>query len=87
MGRELIMGRDADTIMIHSRRVFRGALTSGAAQIVLAHNNHLAEDLTRTNLDHILTTIMAMAGDALGLPLYNHVILIGSPRLNDIWQP
>ena len=74
LGRELIMERGADTIMIHPRRVFRGAVTVGAAKVVLVHN-HPSQDLARTDQDHILTDLMAVAGAALGISLHDHVIL------------
>ena len=38
LGRELIMERGADTLVIHPRRVFRGALSAGAAKVILVHN-------------------------------------------------
>lgn len=68
LGRELVADRGADTIMIHPRRVFRGALAAGAAKVVLVHN-HPAQDLALTDADRILTDIMAIAGDSIGIPV------------------
>jgi DNA repair protein RadC len=74
LGRELIADRGADTLVVHPRRVFRGALAAGAAKVVIAHN-HPSQNLARTDADHILTGLMVMAGCSLGIPLHDHVIL------------
>ncbi len=77
LGRKLIADHGADTIVIHPRRVFggsRGAVAAGAAKIILAHN-HPSQDLARTDEDHILTDLMAIAGSAVGIPLHDHVIV------------
>ena len=75
--RELIADRGADTIVIAPRRVFggnRGAVAAGAAKIILVHN-HPNQNLERSDPDHILTDIMAIAGAAVGVPLHDHVII------------
>lgn len=74
LGRELIMPRGADTIMVHTKRVYRGAVGRGAVRVALIHN-HPGQDIARTNSDHILTDLMAMAGDTLGIPLFDHIIM------------
>jgi len=74
IGRELIADHGADTIVISPRRVFRGAITAGAAKVVLVHN-HPNQNLERTDQDHILTDLMAIGGAAVGVPLQDHVII------------
>jgi len=74
LGKELIVDRGADTIIIHPRRVFRGALARDAAKVVLAYNRP-SQDLTLKDSDYILNDLMGMAGDCLGIPVYDHVIL------------
>ena len=77
IGRELIADHGADTIVIAPRRVFggsRGAVAAGAAKIILVHN-HPKQNLERTDPDHILTDLMAIAGAAVGVPLQDHVII------------
>ena len=77
LGREIIADHGADTIVIHPRRVFagsRGAAAAGAVKVILAHN-HPGQDLARTDEDYILTDLMAMAGDVVGIPVHDHVII------------
>ena len=74
LGCELIVSRGADTHVIHPRSVFRGAVAARAAKIVLVHN-HASQELALTEGDHILTEMMAMFGDVLRIPVYDHVIL------------
>ena len=74
LGKELIVDRGADTIIIHPRKVFRGALARGAAKVVIA-TNRPSQDLTLTDEDHILKDLMGLAGDCLGVEVYDHVIL------------
>ena len=74
LGCELIVSRGADTHVIHPRSVFRGAVAARAAKIVLVHN-HASQELALTEGDHILTEMMAMFGDVLRIPVFDHVIL------------
>ena len=74
LGKELIVDRGADTIIIHPRLVFRHALERGAAKVVIA-TNRPSQNLTLTDSDHILKDLMGMAGDCLGCPVYDHIIL------------
>ena len=54
--------------------MFRGAVVSRAAKIVLVHN-HSCQELALTDGDHILTEMMALFGDVLRIIVYDHVIL------------
>lgn len=74
LGKELVVDRGADTVVIHPRTVFRGALARDAAKVVIA-TNRPSQDLTLTDKDHILKDLMGMAGDCLGCPVYDYVIM------------
>ena len=74
LGCELIVSRGADTHVIHPRSVFQGAMAVRAAKIVLVHN-HVSQEFALTDGDHILTEMMALFGDLLRVPVYDHVIL------------
>ncbi len=74
LGKELIVDRGADTIIIHPRRVFRGAVVRDAAKVMLAINRP-SQDLTPTDNDHILKDLMGIAGYYLGIKVIDHVIL------------
>jgi DNA repair protein RadC len=59
---------------VHPREVFRGALLSGAAAIVLGHN-HPSGKVTASKEDMALTARMLEVGELLGIPVLDHVIV------------
>jgi DNA repair protein RadC len=59
---------------VHTREVFRVAITEGAAAIVLLHN-HPSGDPTPSAEDHVITMQLATAGRLLDIPVYDHVII------------
>ena len=63
-----------DASVIHPREVFRVAAVGGAAAIV-AFPNHPSGDVTPSADDMVLTTRLARAGDLMGIPLLDHLIL------------
>lgn len=60
--------------LVHSREVFREAISAAAAYLILAHN-HPSGDPTPSADDVRTTREMAEAGKILGIPLLDHVIL------------
>lgn len=63
-----------DTAVVHPREVFREAATACAAAIVLFHN-HPSGDPTPSREDLHLTTRMIRAGEVMGIPIIDHLIL------------
>ncbi|HET9368962.1 MAG TPA: DNA repair protein RadC [Vicinamibacterales bacterium] len=63
-----------DATMAHPREVFRPAIASGAAAVVLFHN-HPSGDPTPTQEDLDLTRRMATAGEVLGIAVHDHLVL------------
>lgn len=63
-----------DTALAHPREVFADAVNDRAASIVLAHN-HPSGSTTPSLQDISLTQQLAAAGQLLGIPLRDHVIL------------
>jgi DNA repair protein RadC len=63
-----------DSSLGHPREVFREALVSGAS-VVVAFHNHPSGDPTPSEDDMKLTMRLARAGDIVGVPLLDHVIL------------
>lgn len=61
-------------VEVHPREVFRPALRCAAAGIVLAHN-HPSGDPTPSVEDVELTRRMRQAGDVLGIPVIDHVVI------------
>lgn len=63
-----------DMTIVHPREVFREAVASTAAAIVLFHN-HPSGDPSPSADDLALTTRMVNAGDVMGIAVVDHVIL------------
>jgi DNA repair protein RadC len=62
----------------HPREIFREAVTQGAASIILCHN-HPSGDPTPSADDITLTTRLVKAGELMGVPVVDHII-IGNGR-------
>jgi DNA repair protein RadC len=63
-----------DTILVHSRDVFRAAIAANAAAIVLVHN-HPSGDPAPSEADIKVTRDLIRAGQLLKIELLDHVIL------------
>lgn len=63
-----------DSSMVHPREVFTRAIGDNAAAIVMAHN-HPSGDPTPSDEDRAVTRQMVAAGNLLGIPVYDHVVL------------
>lgn len=63
-----------DATIVHPREVFKAAFLANAAAIVLAHN-HPSGDPTPSADDVGLTHRLARAGELLGIPVLDHVIV------------
>lgn len=60
--------------MIHPREVFRPAIESNAAAVILAHN-HPSGEAIPSNEDVIITKQLVEAGKIMGITLLDHVII------------
>lgn len=63
-----------DTLLVHPREVFRPAIASGAAAIVVVHN-HPSGDPTPSEQDIKVTRDLIRAGQLLKIEVLDHVIL------------
>jgi len=63
-----------DASLIHPREVFRAAVVEGAAGVILVHN-HPSGDPTPSPEDRAVTRQLAEAGQALGIPVLDHVVV------------
>jgi DNA repair protein RadC len=59
---------------VHPREVFRGAIRSAAAAILLVHN-HPSGDPSPSAEDHAVTRRLQAAGELLGIRVVDHVIV------------
>lgn len=63
-----------DASLVHPREVFREAAAASAASVVLFHN-HPSGDPTPSPDDVMLTRRLAIAGDIMGIPVADHLVL------------
>lgn len=63
-----------DTVLAHPREVFADAIADRAASVIVAHN-HPSGDATPSPKDVTLTQQLAAAGQLLGIPLRDHIIV------------
>jgi DNA repair protein RadC len=77
-GHYLVSIGTMDTILVHPREVFRLALMTSAAAIVLMHN-HPSGDATPSQADINVTRDLVRAGQLLKIEVLDHVI-IGNPK-------
>lgn len=78
-GRRLIAQRTItigtlDTVLAHPREVFSDPIVDRAAGIIVAHN-HPSGETSPSSKDSTLTQQLAAAGQLLGIPLLDHIIV------------
>ncbi|ANA41820.1 DNA repair protein RadC (plasmid) [Geobacter anodireducens] len=60
--------------LVHPREVFKTALLSNAAAVVLLHN-HPSGDPTPSNEDYAITTRLKEGGELLGIRILDHIVI------------
>lgn len=60
--------------LIHPREVFKSAILSNAAGIMLIHN-HPSGNCTPSELDIDVTKVLEESGNLLGIPVVDHIII------------
>ena len=63
-----------DATLVHPREVFKAALLSNTASIILTHN-HPSGDPTPSPDDHYLTRRLVDAGGLIGVEVLDHIIV------------
>lgn len=76
-GHQLLTIGTMDTILVHPREVFRAAIVSAAASVVLMHN-HPSGEPTPSEADIKVTRDLIRAGQLLKIDVLDHVIM-GNP--------
>lgn len=74
IGHYLLSVGTIDATLVHPREVYRFALLSGAARIVIGHT-HPSGNVTPSLDDLQLTRRIVDAGDLIGVPCVDHVIV------------
>lgn len=70
-----------NTSIVHPREVFKTAVMSNSASIILAHN-HPSSDLTPSKEDIDITERIKQGGNILGIKLLDHLILADGKYLS-----
>lgn len=71
---EIVSEGTLNTSLVHPRDVFRPAILRNAAAVVVAHN-HPSGDPNPSDEDRELTKLLLEAGDALAIPVLDHLII------------
>lgn len=81
LSRELVSVGHLTSALVHPREVFKAALLANAASVVLLHN-HPSGDPEPSREDVELTRRLVQAGDLLGIPVLDHVIVAGERHVS-----
>jgi DNA repair protein RadC len=81
-GHQLVTIGTIDTILVHPREVFRVAVISSAAAVILMHN-HPSNDPTPSEADIKVTRDLIRAGQLLKIDVLDHVIM-GNPNRSSL---
>jgi DNA repair protein RadC len=81
-GHQLVSIGTLDTILVHPREVFRIAVATSAAAVVLAHN-HPSGDPTPSEADIKVTRDLIRAGQLMKIEVLDHVIM-GNPNRSSL---
>jgi len=64
----------ANSTVVHPREVFQRAVLAGATAVIVAHN-HPSGSCQPSEADRLITKRLREAGEVLGIPLLDHVIV------------
>ncbi len=70
--------------LIHPREIFRNAILNKAVSVLICHN-HPSGDLTPSDEDKAATKALKEAGELLGIPVVDHIIITGINR-DDVYS-
>lgn len=79
-GYEIVSVGTMDESLVHPRDVFRGAIVNGAALVMLAHTHPGEMIAVPSDADFEVTREIIEAGNLLGIPVCEHVIIGGGGR-------
>ena len=74
VSREVVSIGHLSCALVHPREVFKGAILANAASIALVHN-HPSGDTEPSREDLDITKRLSKAGELLGIPVLDHVIV------------
>ena len=81
-GHQLVTHGTLDTLLVHPREVFRTAIITSAASVILLHN-HPSGDATPSEADIKVTRDLIRAGQLLKIEVLDHVVM-GRPDFKSL---
>jgi DNA repair protein RadC len=81
-GHQLVTIGTMDTILVHPREVFRVAVISSAAAVILMHN-HPSGDPSPSEADIKVTRDLIRAGQLMKIEVLDHVVM-GNPNRSSL---
>jgi DNA repair protein RadC len=81
-GHQLVTHGTMDTLLVHPREVFRAAIITSAASVILLHN-HPSGDATPSEADIKVTRDLIRAGQLLKIEVLDHVVM-GRPDFKSL---
>lgn len=76
IGFEIVTEGLLNSSLVHPREVFRGAIVTTAAAVILAHN-HPSENSEPSQEDIAITKQIVESGRIIGIPVHDHIIFAG----------
>ncbi len=76
LGFEIVTEGLLNSSLVHPREVFRGAILTTAASIIIAHN-HPSDNPEPSREDIAITKQIVEAGKIIGIPVHDHIIFAG----------
>jgi len=76
IGFEIISEGILNSSLTHPREVFRGAIVSTSASIILAHN-HPSDNPEPSQEDISISKQLVESGKIIGIPVHDHIIFAG----------
>ncbi|MHB1050656.1 MAG: JAB domain-containing protein [Bacteroidota bacterium] len=77
LGFEIVSEGLLNSSLVHPREVFRGAIVTTTAAIILAHN-HPSDNLEPSHEDISITKQIGDAGKIIGIHVHDHIIVAGN---------
>lgn len=74
IGLNLVAVGSLTATIVHPRELFKAAILANASALVLCHN-HPGSDVAPSREDRDITRRLVRAGDLMGIPILDHVIL------------
>jgi DNA repair protein RadC len=81
IGKSAISMGNLDSSIVHPREVFKDAISSLASSVIFIHN-HPSGDLEPSAEDINLTKRLSAAGELLGIPMLDHIIVCDTGHLS-----